>query len=74
MKRTTQNLLQILKGQTIALARAQKDYEKSGNRELAERRKYQRWELEHVIDMLENPIEFNVQYELYARYLKEDAE
>ena len=74
MKRTTKNLLTILKGQTIAYARAQKDYEKSGNTELAERRKYQRWELEYIIDILEDSDKFDMYYELYGHYLKEDVE
>ena len=76
MKRTIKNLLTILKGEVIALRRAQTEYEKSGNIELAERRKFQRWELENVIEMLKDSNKFDTYYEIYGHYLnlEKDAE
>lgn len=66
IKRTTKNLLKILKGEIIALRRMQDDYSKSGNYELAERRKIQRWELENVVEMLESQEKFNSNYDLWV--------
>lgn len=69
-QRNLKNLLRILKGETVSLRRAEDDYRKKGDYDMAEIRKYQRWELENIIEICNNKERFDMFYKLYG----EDAE